>query len=132
MGPGGAITCVPNWALAKSRLMNGTSMSSPNVCGNIALLLSGLRAEGTAWSPARVHRAIINTGKPLDNVSARAQGHGLLQIDAAFDYVQKFKEVTSEDVKFNVTVLGPSPRRGIYLRDASLLHEPSSYVKKTA
>ena len=59
-------------------------MASPNACGNIALLLSGLRAQGTMFTPAFVRRAVENTAQHLSGVDDFAQGTGLIQVDKAW------------------------------------------------
>jgi tripeptidyl-peptidase-2 len=78
--PGGAITSVPNWTLKKALLMNGTSMSSPNVAGCVALLLSGLKAQNIPFSPFSIRRSLENTALKTANYDPLTHGHGLIQV----------------------------------------------------
>jgi tripeptidyl-peptidase-2 len=65
--PGAAITSVPEYNLYPSRLMNGTSMASPNCAGCVALLVSGLKGEGVSWTPYRVKAALVNSGMDVED-----------------------------------------------------------------
>ncbi|WIA14765.1 hypothetical protein OEZ85_003250 [Tetradesmus obliquus] len=158
--PGGAIAPVPGWTLQKRQLMNGTSMASPCAAGGIALILSGLKAHGAAgpngssssdpaaaaagtgkqWiSPNRVRRAVEATCQPLGGAAPDAvltYGRGLLQVDAAFDYLLKSADVDLPDVRYDVTVSGGpgssaglgAPRRGVYMRQPHEAAGPASYT----
>ena len=80
---GGAIASVPQWAVAKKKMFYGTSMASPSACGGIALLLSGLKAQGCSITPTRIRRAVENTAAALGDGEAEsvlATGMGLLQV----------------------------------------------------
>ncbi len=121
--PGGAISPVPSWTLNKHQLMNGTSMSSPNACGGIALILSKMKQEGIDTHPAAIKRAITETAVPLPDQSPWANGAGMLQVDAAYEHLVNYFDERYTDVTFHAR--GPGNTRGIYLREPYETDEPS-------
>ncbi|KAJ2796337.1 hypothetical protein H4R20_005561, partial [Coemansia guatemalensis] len=69
--PGSAIASYPAYTKQRLQLASGTSMSAPNLCGCLALLVSAWKQEfghdsgSQRISPYRVKNAIINTAKPI-------------------------------------------------------------------
>jgi len=125
--PGGAYSNVPNWTLDKNQLMNGTSMSSPNCCGCIALVLSGLKAKQIDYSPASIKTAIENTAKFNPVHDKLTQGHGTVQVVDAFTHASKFS--TEHFVTYAANVNGDP---GLFLTErADLLTETSYTVMVT-
>uniref|UniRef100_A0A915CJZ7 Tripeptidyl-peptidase 2 n=1 Tax=Parascaris univalens TaxID=6257 RepID=A0A915CJZ7_PARUN len=115
--PGAAITGVPKFTLKGSQLMNGTSMSAPNATGTVACLLSALKANGIVWSPFIIRLALENTAKFPFEQSHFALGHGLLQVESAFEYMQKNANHISHLLTHFEVSVNESKDRGIYLRE---------------
>jgi len=113
--PGGAITSVPGFTLRNCELINGTSMASPHVCGAVAVLLSGLEQKHIPYSPYSVKRALENTALCLDTVDSFVQGHGLLQVEKAFEHLSTYYDQPEREVRFQV-ICGPNSSKGIHLR----------------
>lgn len=82
-GTGAAVSMVPQWEQTKRERQDGTSMATPNACGGIALLISGLKDINASITPRRLGRAIENTCEPVGDGGAEsilAQGRGLVQV----------------------------------------------------
>ncbi|XP_039250617.2 tripeptidyl-peptidase 2-like [Styela clava] len=124
--PGGAITAVPNWTLHGTQHMNGTSMSSPNSCGTIALLLSGLKAQEIKYTPWSIRRALENTALKQDNIEIFAQGHGLIQANEAFHHLTTHTDYS--DNKINFTVSSFNAKKGYYIRGMKQVSHPHSFT----
>ena len=122
--PGGAVAPVPQFSLQPSRRMNGTSMASPNACGNIALLLSALKQQGEKYTHASILRSLQATAQVVPSVDKLAQGPGLIQtLDAYQHHIAMDKQLSQ--LHFSVNVRSRNNARGIYLRDAFELDSPT-------
>lgn len=110
--PGAAITSVPQCMIQRTQLMNGTSMSSPNCCGCISLLISGMKQSDVPYTPYLIRQAIQFSAKSIDD----PQGVGLIQVENAFKHISEtVKDDLAHTLQYDVTV--NKDMRGVYLRD---------------
>lgn len=116
--PGGAITSVPTWSLQPSMEMSGTSMAAPNACGGMALLVSAMLLEGIEVTPERIRRALAATAVRPEGMSVTMGGHGLVQIDKAWEHLRAHREAPFEDIPIEVRIRDRGDARGVVLRDA--------------
>ncbi|KAK7380315.1 hypothetical protein VNO78_32823 [Psophocarpus tetragonolobus] len=130
--PGGAVAPVPTWTLQRRMLMNGTSMASPSACGGTALLISAMKAEGIPVSPYSVRKALENTAIPIGDLpeDKLSTGQGLMQVDKAFEYIQKCQNVPCVWYQIKIQQSGKTnpSSRGIYLREASACRQSTEWT----
>lgn len=73
-----------------------------------------MKARGLPFSPYSVRRAIENTAQFMEGLDVFAQGHGLLQVEKAFEHLSAHSDACERDVRFHVTC-GAS-NKGIHMR----------------
>ncbi|MFE0704698.1 S8 family serine peptidase [Streptomyces sp. NPDC058872] len=134
-GPGSAISSVPTWQAgspvpeagyelpAGYAMFNGTSMSSPQVAGASALLISAAKQRHVELSPLTLRTALTSTAKRISGVAAHEQGAGLVNVVDAWDSI--LFGATAHDYKVEApvdTVIFPAPHTGtgVYDREGGL------------
>ncbi|MFF1506035.1 S8 family serine peptidase [Streptomyces sp. NPDC058326] len=134
-GPGSAVNTIPTWlagaGVAESGyalpagygMLNGTSMSSPQVAGASALLLSAAKQRGIELSPLTLRTALTSTAQRISGVAAHEQGSGLIDINEAWDSIKD--GATAHDYKVEApvdTAIFPAPHTGtgVYDREGGL------------
>lgn len=110
--PGGAVTSVPRSSWCPTVRMNGTSMSSPNACGAIALLLSAALQLKMPWTFARIKRIVTSTARSVGD----PMGVGMLDVCSAFEAMLATRDYTPLDFQYKIAVSECEGGRGIYLR----------------
>ncbi|MBT2439209.1 S8 family serine peptidase [Streptomyces sp. ISL-36] len=134
-GPGSAVNTIPTWQAgagvpeagyalpAGYGMLNGTSMSSPQVAGASALLLSAAKQKRIELSPLTLRTALTSTANRIPGVAAHEQGSGLIDINDAWDSIKD--GATAHDYKVEApvdTVIFPAPHTGtgVYDREGGL------------
>lgn len=80
-------------------ISGGTSAAAPHGAGHVALLVSAAKQVGIAHDAARLRAAIATTAQFFDDVEARAQGHGLIQVSDAWEALQRARDWTPPSFK---------------------------------
>jgi tripeptidyl-peptidase-2 len=96
--------------------MNGTSMSSPNAAGCIALIVSAAKDSNIAVTPTRVRRAVEQSAAVCKDVHVLGQGNGLIQVCNAWEYLQGLSADPYADLPITIKINSERFTRGIYLR----------------
>ncbi len=83
-------------------LSSGTSGAAPTAAGAIALLLSAARQSRRQFSAADLRWALRTAARYLPNMAAHSQGHGVIDIAAAWALLENPANLTRERYRFSV------------------------------
>ncbi|MFD3942345.1 S8 family serine peptidase [Streptomyces sp. NPDC058579] len=134
-GPGSSVNTIPTWQAGSGvpesgyplpagyGMLNGTSMSSPQVAGASALLLSAAKQKRIEVDPLTLRTALTSTAQRIPGVAAHEQGSGLIDINEAWESIKD--GATAHDYKVQApvdTAIFPAPHTGtgVYDREGGL------------
>jgi len=140
---GAAISTIPMWQNPSCwaqtcpvgyALDAGTSMATPQAAGAAALLLSAAQQVGVQHQPAQIRQAMSSSTRYLyGRYQAYEQGHGLLDVGAAWDLLKtniKTVEIQSA-VEVNTILSGflATPGLGVGIYDREGVAAGDSYTR---
>lgn len=115
VAPGSARSSVPGWA-GSYAVFQGTSMATPQTAGAIALLQSAAKARNIPYTSLKIRKALEMGARELDYQAAE-QGHGLIQVDAAFAHLARMARDVYPDVKALARNQRTRSGGGLYARE---------------
>ena len=140
---GAAISTIPMWlnplCLAQTcpvgyALDAGTSMAAPQAAGAAALLISAAQQTGVQHQPAQIRQAMSSSTRYLyGRYQAYEQGHGLLDVGAAWDLLKtniKTVEIQSSvEVNTILSAFLATPGVGVGIYDREGVIVGNSYTR---
>ncbi|MFF6970792.1 S8 family serine peptidase [Streptomyces tsukubensis] len=137
-GPGSAIQTTQTWSPGGPvreagyelppgySMIQGTSMSSPQVAGASALLLSAAKQRGIDLTPAKLRTALTSTANKIPGVKAHEQGAGLIDTVEAWKSVKdgvgahEYTVKAPVDTAIDFALKTPGFGTGLYDREGGL------------
>ncbi|PVU93366.1 hypothetical protein BB561_003300 [Smittium simulii] len=112
-GPGSAVAPYPSYTLKKYEMIEGSSMSSPNVCGCLSLIISGMKHSNYKVTPYRIKRSIVTTAKNVGDILDT----GFIQVEKAWNYLVEHRYSNDLDITYKISVDSRNSDRGLYYRE---------------
>ncbi|WP_394172053.1 cell wall-binding repeat-containing protein [Guptibacillus hwajinpoensis] len=129
VAPGSAYASFPVH-LGNYEVLQGTSMSSPYAAGAVAVLKQAALKDRIPFDYELAREALIQTAVHIDGYTRVAEGAGLIDVPAAYEYIRK--HYINEVKEVNVTVYhgekvsgGP----GLYVRNKDVPEEVTVMVE---
>lgn len=119
VAPGTANSAIPTWA-GQYAVFQGTSMATPQTSGAAALLIGAARNAGMKPGPDALRMALEVSARRLPGYGWYEQGHGLIQLDAAWGALKQIVTETNPDLVSAGKAKAGTAGTGLYAREFSL------------